>query len=141
MSDYFVKIFGRILDSSIWSQDDKTRILWITMLAMADENGEIQSSDPGLARRANIDLPACKTGLNVLLSPDEEDRSKVDEGRRIQQIKGGYKITNYLTYRTLARGIERKQYLTMKKREERESKRVNNGQHKSTSVNNGQHSS
>jgi hypothetical protein len=132
MSDYFVKIFGQILDSSIWAQNDKTRILWITMLAMSNQDGEIKAAVPGLARRANIDLDSCRTAIEALLAPDLDDRSGVNEGRRIEKIQGGFKITNYLRYRTLARDIDRREYLTKKKRESRASKA-------STNVNNGQH--
>ncbi len=101
MTGGFVKIYGSILESSIWSEDPWTRLLWVTMLAMADPDGEVMASVPGLARRANIPVEECRTALGVLSSPDKEDRSKVEEGRRIREIPGGWLLINYQRYRDM----------------------------------------
>ena len=42
----YTKLFSSIITSTIWMEDDKTRILWITLLAMADQHGEVYSSIP-----------------------------------------------------------------------------------------------
>jgi len=97
----FVKLYGSILDSSIWSEDPWTRLLWVTMLAMADADGQVMASVPGLARRANIPLDKTLEALEVLTSPDAFDRSGVDEGRRLRVIPGGWLLVNYERYREL----------------------------------------
>ena len=38
MSSGYVKIYGSILGSSVWAEAPSTRIVWITMLALADQN-------------------------------------------------------------------------------------------------------
>lgn len=51
----YVKLFDKILDSSIWLEPDPVRIAWITMLAAMDEDGFCGfASAKNLARRANI---------------------------------------------------------------------------------------
>ena len=40
----FTKLFNTIVTSTIWQEDDKTRIVWITMLAIADASGIVGAS-------------------------------------------------------------------------------------------------
>ena len=95
----YTKLFAELVDSSIWCEDDTTRLLWITLLAMADKNGEVMASVPGLAKAANIPIHDCERGLNKLQKPDKHSRSKVEDGRRIVEIPGGFEIVNYMEYR------------------------------------------
>ena len=97
----FVKLFGSILDSSIWSTDLATRVVWITMLAMADEFGVVNASVGGLARRAQVTERECRRALKILSSPDKDDRSGVDEGVRIRPLQGAWELINYKRYREL----------------------------------------
>lgn len=97
----FVKIYGSILQSSVWFEDAPTRILWITMLAMADRHGGVVASLPGLAHAANITREQCEAGLARLAGPDPDSKSKRAEGRRIREIRGGWEIINYASYREL----------------------------------------
>ncbi len=97
----YVKLFGSILDSSIWSADPTTRIVWITMLAMADEFGIVYASIDGLARRAQVATQQCRKALKVLEAPDENDRSGVAQGCRIRALQGAWEVINYKKYREL----------------------------------------
>ena len=51
----YVKLFASILTSTLWAQDDATRLVWITLLALADKDGFVRASPSGLARLANVD--------------------------------------------------------------------------------------
>lgn len=82
----YTKLFNSIVTSTIWTEDDKTRIVWITMLAIADKNGEVQGSIPGLARIAGVAVDDCRIAIGKFLSPDLDSRTKDDEGRRIEEI-------------------------------------------------------
>ena len=96
----FALLWGKILDSSIWVKESKeTRLVWITMLAMKDSEGRIQASVIGLADRAKVTLEECRVALDVFRSPDLDDTSKVEEGRRIRDIPGGWEIINHDLYR------------------------------------------
>lgn len=98
--DDFVKVYGSILDSSIWLEPDGTRLLWLTMLCMADPwSGVVTASIGGLAARARISREACVAGLETLSSPDPDSKNPENEGRRIEKVEGGWRILNHQAYR------------------------------------------
>lgn len=97
----YVKLFASILQSSIWSEDLETRVLWVSMLAMADRDGFVRASPSGLARSANLPLAACRKALAVLEAPDVESGTQQWGGRRIEAIEGGWQVLNYAKYREL----------------------------------------
>jgi hypothetical protein len=97
----FVKLYGAILESSVWGESLATRVVWITMLAMSDAQGFVAASSDGIARRANVPLNATDKALAQLESPDARSRSGEHEGRRLEKVDGGYHILNYLKYREL----------------------------------------
>jgi hypothetical protein len=115
----FTKLFGSIVTSTIWRQDNETRIVWITMLAIADRLGIVSASVPGLAALANLEIEECLAALEKLRSPDAWSRTKDHEGRRICDVDGGWKIVNYVKYRELGSDIDRRNYLRLKQREHR----------------------
>jgi hypothetical protein len=98
----YTKLFNSIVTSTIWTEDDKTRILWITMLALADQNGEVHASIPGLARLAGIDMESTEKAIECFLSPDPYSRTPDNEGRRIAKIDGGWELLNHAKYRKMA---------------------------------------
>lgn len=116
----YTKLFHSILASTIWREDDKTRIVWITMLAMTDQHGTVQASIPGLADLARVSLEECEASLARLAAPDKYSRTKDYEGRRIEEIDGGWLILNHPKYREKMNEIERREYLRLKKQESRE---------------------
>lgn len=105
----YTKLFGSIVGSTIWSEDDKTRIVWITMLAMANQHGEVEASIPGLAKFAKVSIEATEHALEKLKSPDKYSRSKEFDGRRIEEIDGGWLILNHAKYREKASEDDRRE--------------------------------
>lgn len=97
----YVKLFSSILTSSVWSEDNATRIVWITMLALADKDGDVRSSPSGLARLANVSIEECQKALAKFQAPDPEDPTQENEGRRIEERDGGWFIFKYQHYRAL----------------------------------------
>ncbi len=98
----YTKLFNSIITSTIWTEDDKTRIMWITMLAMSDKHGEVHASIPGLARLSGMSVDEAEKAINKLLSPDEYSRTPDNEGRRIVAINGGWELLNHGKYRLMA---------------------------------------
>ncbi len=98
---HFVKVYGTILDSSIWYEKDATRLLWITMLAMADSTGYIEAATPGLAGRARISLEDCEEALRLFQSPDKHSKNQEHEGRRAEKVDRGWQLLNYQDYRDM----------------------------------------
>lgn len=128
MSGY-TKLFNSILASTIWEADMPTRIVWITLLAMADKDGIAEGSVPGLATFARVSLPQVRAALRKLMEPDKDSRSAEYEGRRIEAVDGGWRLLNHRKYRQKLGQDERREYLRVKQGEYRR-------KHKSTNVNN-----
>jgi len=85
----------------VWQEDDATRLVWITMLAMADRHGYVGASVPGLAARARVPVPAVRAALEKFLAPDPDSRSKEFEGRRIEVSDRGWTLLNYARFRDM----------------------------------------
>lgn len=98
----YAKLHTSLLTSSLWTEDTETRIVWITLLCLADKHGEVQASIPGLAKVAGVSLEACEKAIAKFLSPDKYSRSRVMEGRRLQEIDGGWEIITYAKHRAMA---------------------------------------
>ncbi len=104
----YTKLFQSLVTSSLWTESDRTRIVWITILAMADKHGEIQASVPGLARLAGVPVDDCEKAIELFLSPDRHSRTPDHDGRRIEKIDGGWAILNHAKYRAMASDTDRK---------------------------------
>lgn len=129
----FTKLFTSITSSSIWNEDDKTRIVWITMLAIAEADGVVRASIGGLAHVARVTREDCEKALQILQSPDPDSRSPEHEGRRIQKVDGGFFLLNYGKYREARSEDERKAYMREYMRKYRK-QTVNKGKQKLTKV-------
>jgi len=105
----FTKLDSGITDSTIWQAPDATRLVWITMLAMADWHGYIGASVPGLASRARVPLDKCREALVTLLAPDQDSRTTEHEGRRIAVADGGWVLLNHAKYRALISEDDRRE--------------------------------
>lgn len=97
----FTKLFSSITDSSIWQEPAEVRVVWVTLLAMADQLGRVFASNSGLARRANVSRESTELALAVFLAPDSDSRTADHEGRRIEPIAGGWQLLNYKMYREM----------------------------------------
>ena len=98
---HFTKLFSSITDSSVWAEDHATRIVWVTMLAMADREGRVHAALPGLARRAVVTLEEAERAIGRLTAPDPYSRSREHDGRRIVEVDGGWQILNHAKYARL----------------------------------------
>ncbi len=96
----FVKLYESILRSSIWLEKPSTKLVWITMLVLADRNGRVQASVGGLAHQAGVSREECDEAIRILSSPDPDSQSSDLEGRRIvRHDDGGWVIVNHGRYR------------------------------------------
>ena len=125
----YTKLFSSIVTSTIWSESDRTRIVWITMLAICDKNGEVQGSIPGLARIAGVPVEDCRAAIATFLAPDPDSRTKDDEGRRLEEIDGGWLLLNYGKYREMASGEDRLRSAAQRQARARERKKRNSQSH------------
>lgn len=110
MSDTYTKLFSSITESTVWGEPYSTRVVWVTMLAMTDAQGDVYGSIPGLARRANVTLEEVEKALSAFLSPDPYSRTQDDDGRRIAVIDGGWRLINHKKYGQVRNAEERRDY-------------------------------
>lgn len=115
----FTKLFSDIVTSSIWSEDNETRIVWITLLAIAGPDGIARAAMPSLARVAGVSLEKTGQALDKFQQPDQYSRSQENEGRRIQRVEGGWLLLNYQRYRSGLNSDERREYKRIKQQQYR----------------------
>lgn len=108
MSTY-VKLFSDILDSTVWDAPSHVRVVWITLLAMADRDGIVSASVPGLAKRARVERTQCEQALALFMAPDPDSRTTDFEGRRLQVVPGGWLLLTYEKHRDRATLAEKRQ--------------------------------
>ncbi len=104
----FTKLFSTIVHSTVWREEMHIKVVWITMLALADRKGRVLASIPGLADASRVSLEQCQEALERLGAPDPWSRTKDYEWRRIEEIDGGWQLLNYLKYRELRDDDERR---------------------------------
>jgi hypothetical protein len=113
----YTKLSSNLITSSVWAEKSETKVLWITLLSLADQHGEVFGSPVGLARLAGITIDECEASLIMLTSPDRHSRSPDMDGRRLEEIEGGWSLVNHAKYRDLAsrEDVKRKQNLRQKR--------------------------
>lgn len=119
MAESFTKLFGSIIASTVWQEPDTTRITWVTMLAMADKDGVISAAVPGLAHMARVSIEQCEAALMTFMAPDPYSRTAANEGRRIEPVRGGWRLLNYDLYREKRDSETRREYQRQWDRENR----------------------
>ena len=133
----FAKLFSSITESSLWSESKDSRLLFVTLLAKADETGFVEASVPGLARVANLTMEETVEALKCLHSPDEYSKNPDNEGRRVLTVPGGFMVLNYNDYRSRRNTEERREYMREYMRNYRK-QNVNNGKQSLTDGNRGE---
>lgn len=104
----YTKLFQTILTSTLWMEDDHTRIVWLTILAMKDQHGQVLASIPGLANIARVPVESCRAAIKKFMQPDPDSRTKFADGRRLEEIDGGWIVLNHDKYRAMESGEDRK---------------------------------
>ena len=134
---HYTKLWSEIVNSTIWDEDDQTRIVWITLLALSDAGGYVGTSVPGLAHQARVNRGACEKAIARLGSPDKDSRTHDHEGRRIKAVDGGFVILNYAKHREAIDEEIRRHGNAERQRRLRERRR--NGVTRDVTQNNGHH--
>jgi hypothetical protein len=102
----FAPLFSEITDSSIWEEPYHVRISWITMMARKQADQVAYCDAYRLKKWANLDsIEEAEDALKVLSSPDTRRLGQLFEGRRIEQVEGGWRLLNGRHYEDLARTI------------------------------------
>lgn len=115
----YTKLFSSIIHSTIWQEPPEIKVVWITMLAMKNRDGQVLCSLPGLAKAAGVTVEQCQVALEKFRSPDPYSSTREHEGRRIQDIEGGWFIINHYKYQEALSLEDRRAYWALKQREAR----------------------
>lgn len=115
----YTKLFHSLIYSSIWQEPIETKVVWITMLAMKDADGKVLCSIPFLAKSAGVSIEQCMAALEKFKSPDPFSTTKAREGRRIEEVEGGWFVINHFKYMDELSLEDRRAYWALKKREAR----------------------
>jgi hypothetical protein len=96
------KLFTKILDSSIWLAPDPHRLVWITLIAAMDEDGNAMfACVDNLAARARVSVKQAEIAVAAFEAPDPKSGDPENEGRRIERIPGGWLVLNAHKYRAM----------------------------------------
>lgn len=122
MSVNYTILKSSIIYSTIWEEDAETCKVWVTMLAMRNKDGEIFSSLPGLSHVSRIGLEKTIESVQKFISPDKNSTTKEHEGRRIEEISGGWRLLNHEKVKAEASSANKAAYMAtyMKKKRAKE---------------------
>jgi hypothetical protein len=95
-------LWNGIVDSSIWREPDYVIKVFLTMMALKDEDHIVRLTAYQLGERAKKSEVEVLDALKILSSPDTK-RVEVQEfdGRRIQAVEEGWLILNGQKYRDM----------------------------------------
>lgn len=92
---------------------------------MANRDGFVSCSIPGLIRAVNITQDEFKQGIKTLESPDSYSRTPDFDGRRIEKVDGGWIVLNFLKYREHSEIIKEQTKERVRKFREKQEKKHN----------------
>lgn len=117
----YTPVFRDFLTSSMWATDPATRCVWIWFLLMADPEGFVVGTVPGVAQQAGVTLDQAKAAVALIESPDPYSSTPDFEGRRATKVERGWHVVNFVAYRERAKleaAKARKRNWAQKKRAE-----------------------
>lgn len=118
------KLFTKILDSSIWLEPDATRLIWLTFLAVMDEDGFAQFAGVrNVAYRARVTEEAAEKALATLEGPDPESSDPDFDGRRLERVPGGWMVLNAQKYKDLVTRVVQREQTRIRVERHRERRR------------------
>lgn len=118
---YYVPLFSKIVDSSLWDEPDYVVKIFITILVKKDKDDIVRASAYNISRWARKTEAEVLEALKILSSPDSRRlEPQLFEGRRIERVEGGWKILNAEHYQREMRAANRREYLRDKQAEHRE---------------------
>jgi len=133
----YAKLHSSLINSSLWTEPSSVRVLFITLLALADREGTVYGSRCGISRLANIDPETHEEAWATLLAPDPDSsdlkRVPENEGRRIEEVEGGFRIINYAYYRSLRNDDDRREQ-NRKAQARFKAKAISHGKPKSSTI-------
>ena len=112
MPTLFAKIFRQIYDSTL-ADDWQALVTFQQLLVLCDWHGVVDMTPQAIHRLTNIPQDIIDQGLQKLVAPDPQSRSRKLNGQRLELIDSerswGWRIVNYAYYRDLASVEDKRQ--------------------------------
>jgi hypothetical protein len=84
----------------LWQRPTAVRVLWMTLLFLADDDGFIDASLPALAKYSGLTLDQVRESLDVLLGPEPyADDLRAYQGRQISEVDRGWRLNAHERFR------------------------------------------
>lgn len=117
-------VFSKIVDSSLWSEEDYVCKVFVTMMALKDADQVVRFNAYAIGRKCwPLDPKAEEKVIKALKILSSPDRKRIEpqphDGRRLQKVEDGWFILNGQKYEDLMRSINRRNYKAKKQREYR----------------------
>ena len=95
-------LWSMIVDSSLWREPDYVIKVYLTLIALKDEDHVYRGTAYALAERAKKTEQEVLDALKILCSPDTRRRERQEyDGRRIEAVKDGWFVLNGPKYREM----------------------------------------
>ncbi len=120
-------VFSKIVDSSLWLEDDLVVKVFLTLLAKKDADQIVRANAFMIGQWSKKTEKEALEALRVLSSPDKKRiEPQPHEGRRIKKVDDGWLILNGQFYEDMMRKINRRAYKAAKESERRAAKKIHN---------------
>lgn len=96
------RVLAAVLKSSVWEEDDATRLVWVTLMLIADREGHVESTIPALAELSRQSIPAVEKAINRFLKTKDE--------HQIEATLFGWRIVNYAAIKSASQAQDDKEY-------------------------------
>lgn len=111
MLNNWTPLFEKIVDSSLWREDDLVVKVFLTMLAKKDSDCVVRANAFMIGEWAKKSEAEVLEALKVLSSPDTKRiEPQPYEGRRIGKVDGGWLILNAAVYRSMISKYKKRDY-------------------------------
>lgn len=109
--DMYSPLFSKIVDSSLWREEDWVIKIFLTMIAKQDKDHVVRGSAFNIGEWAKKDEATALAALKVLAAPDTKRiEPQPFEGRRIERVEDGWLILRGAFYQDLMREVNRRRY-------------------------------
>ena len=102
MNVNWTPLWSDILDSSVWVGTPKdVKIVWVSILALKDVDGNVTASLPAIAKKSELSIPETIKAMEYLLAPDQYSRFPDHAGRRLIPLSGqhGWHVVSHDHYK------------------------------------------
>ena len=113
----YKNLFTKLVESPVWGQNLDVRVLWITMMATADNMGRVIIPTRDLCEMTHLPQTAFVRALAYLVSWQ-------DYGMGVREIQGGWVMNNCDQFKQIITEDQKKEYKKLQMRKYRKDKEV-----------------